>query len=68
MYDTIEKYLLNEHLLLLCNNHENLKVILPEKNKIDWNGDQKDIVKFKIFGNSFHHLFSVFVDFKSTNS
>ena len=47
-------------------NHEAVKAILPEKNKIDNYGNREDIIKFKNYGNSFHHPFSVFLDFEST--
>ena len=36
------------------------------KNKIDNYGYREDIIKFKNYGNSFHHPFSVFLDFEST--
>ena len=40
--------------------------ILQEKNKVDFNGDREDILKFNNYGNTFEHPFSIFVDFEST--
>jgi len=62
-FDSKEK--LDDH-LKLCNNHEAVRAILPEKNKENWNGDREDILKFKNYGHSFKHPFSVTVDFEST--
>ena len=56
---------LNEH-LKLCMNHEAVKAILPEKNKVNFIGDREDILKFKNYGNNFKHPFSIFIDFEST--
>ena len=39
---------------------------LPEKEKVDRNGNREDILKFKNYGNSFAHPFSVYLDFEST--
>ena len=47
-------------------NHEAVKAILPEKNKLNFNGDREDILKFKNYGNTFEHPFSIFIDFEST--
>ena len=62
-YDSQEK--LNEH-LKLCMNHEAVKAILPEKNKVNFIGDREDILKFKNYSNKFEHPFSIFIDFEST--
>ena len=62
-YDSHEK--LNEH-LKLCMNYENVRAILPEKNKVNFIGDREDILKFKNYGNTFEHPFSIFIDFEST--
>ena len=62
-YESQEK--LNEH-LKLCMNNEAIRAILPEKNKTDKYGKREDILKFKNYGNSFLHPFSVFLDFEST--
>ena len=62
-YETHEK--LNDH-LKLCMNHETVKAILPEPNKVNWNGDREDILQFKNYGNTMKHPFSVFIDFEST--
>ena len=56
---------LNEH-LKLCMNYENVRAILPEKNKVNFIGDREDILKFKNYGNTFEHPFSIFIDFEST--
>ena len=37
-----------------------------KKNKVDKYGNREDILKFKNYGNSFLHPFSVFLDFEST--
>ena len=47
-------------------NHEAVKAILPEKNKVNFIGDREDILKFKNYGNNFKHPFSIFIDFEST--
>ena len=62
-YETKEK--LNEH-LKLCMNNESVRAILPEKNKIDNYGNREDILKFKNYGDSIPHPFSVYLDFEST--
>jgi hypothetical protein len=62
-YESQEK--LNEH-LKLCMNHETVKAILPEPNKVNWNGDREDILQFKNYGNTMKHPFSIFIDFEST--
>ena len=63
MYESQEK--LNEH-LKLCMIHETVKAILPEPNKVNWNGDREDILQFKNYRNTMKHPFSVFIDFEST--
>ena len=50
----------------LCMNKEAIKAILPEKEKIDEYANREDILKFKNYGNSFTHHFSVYLDFEST--
>ena len=47
-------------------NHDAIKAILPEKGKIDKYDNREAIIKFKNYGNSFLHPFSVFLDFEST--
>ena len=47
-------------------NYEAVWAILPEKNKVNFIGDREDILKFKNYGNTFEHPFSIFIDFEST--
>ena len=47
-------------------NHETVTAILPEQNKVNWNGDREDILQFKNYGNTMKHPFSIFIDFEST--
>ena len=47
-------------------NNETVKSILPEPNKVNFNGDREDILKFKNFGNTMKHPFSIFIAFEST--
>jgi len=43
-----------------------LKLCYHKKNKVNFNGDREDILKFKNYGNTFEHPFSIFIDFEST--
>ena len=35
--------------------HKAVEVILPEKNKTNWNGDREDQITLKNHGNTFQH-------------
>jgi hypothetical protein len=48
---------LNKH-IEICNKNEAVRCVLPDE-------DEKNLT-FQNFGNSFHHPFSIFLDFEST--